>query len=99
MNFLEIIGGFVVSAVGLALLVLIGTILLNIYWGFIGAMRFSAIRQRGGGNGLSIRSKVKLALRNWHGGQRYDGSCGTYIVMGGMKVSLDGRDKIHRERF
>ena len=97
-EFLEIVGGLTISALG----ILVGIVALfiagNLYGGIKGAYRLRAITIRAGKEAPSHRSTIKYGLRAWYG-KRYENGIGEYWQIGGMEVPVDGRDKIRRNRF
>lgn len=100
---LEYVGATVVGLIGLGLSIIFLEICGNIYGGIKGAYRLRAIRARFRGEVIKSDlaphwQTIRLGLRAWHG-KRYDGDCGHYWQVGGMKVPVDGRDPIARERW
>jgi len=93
----QIVGGFLATAFG----IVVWTIATNVFWGIVGAYRLRAIFSR---HKIKERAPhwqtIKYGLRNWHGGNRLkpDGY-GSYIQFGGIRLPIDGRDKIQRDRF
>jgi len=73
------------------------TIIGNVYGGWIGALRFYRL-VKGKGKQAPFMWAVRRALSCWYG-PRFDGEYGTYSQVGGLKVPLDGRDKVYRDRF
>lgn len=98
MSFLEIIGAITVGLFLLGVAILLLEIVGNIYGGIRGAYRLHAIRTRDGQKRSAHWKIVRLGLRAWTG-KRYRDGQGFYWQIGAMKVPVDGRDPIRRERF
>lgn len=94
-GFFEIVGLFVSLIVASLALALMWQVLCNIYGGIKGAYRLARIMKRS----FPHWQLIRFGLRNWSGTGRYDGLTGKYYQIGGMKVPLDGRDKIVRDCY
>jgi len=87
------------ALIALFVLVLLKEIAGNIYGGIKGVYRFHAILVRDGKKPVSHWSRIRQGLKCWSGGNRYDGDCGKYWQYGAMRIPVDGRSKIGRDRF
>ena len=97
-DFLQIVGFITVAVIGSLVLLMLYQIAGNIYGGIKGAYRLKAIRGRGGAKKWPHRHTVLFGLRSW-AGERYKNGYGSYFRVGGLRVPVDGRDPIERDRF
>lgn len=100
MQAFTIIGIIVTGLIAAALVWLLWEIAANIFWGIVGAYRLRAIFAKSGRQKASHLKTIGYGLRNWKGGQRLSADgMGTFIRWGMVRLPIDGRDKIQRDRF
>lgn len=98
MSALEYIGATVVGLLGVGVAIALLELAGNLYGGIKGAYRFRAIMARDGGKHVGHWSTIKYGMRAWPG-VRYRDGVGEYWQIGGLKVPVDGRDPIERDRW
>lgn len=95
---LETVGAFTVGLLLLAVILLALTIILNIICGALGAVRFRRVLKASSRSPDAWLWIARTGLANWCG-RRFDGEYGEYYQVSGLKVPIDIRDRIVRNRF
>lgn len=90
-----VVGYATLTGIAILFVWVIGEIILNIFWGIVGAYRLKKYVTPKPGMAITHWAAIKFGLTNCFGGNRYDGNVGTFWIVDSQEIPLDGRDKIH----